>query len=310
MSYIPNLIPDKHRILKDYFNESAPEPSNSNDPIRVISWVLGIIFFLAAIVFIKHPLLALLFGLIGFIIIPPGHRLVEDKLRFKLTSKLKVGLCSALFIASLPAVSHYNNLDKQLIVQQQLKNEREQNEKAISDQNEQRRKDSLSYYLGLSNQYKKAHQIKDAATQLQFASTFASTPVEKDQIGREEVSIGTVKATDLISAGKYQLALPEISTLLNTDPNNNDLLYNRAICYSKTGHVQEAVNDLKPLIQAGYADAQKIYDKINPIRKKVIGYETLCCDGTSSSAKGRGACSHHGGVCNWNHPIYEEYRKY
>lgn len=25
----------------------------------------------------------------------------------------------------------------------------------------------------------------------------------------------------------------------------------------------------------------------------------ICCDGTRSSATGRGACSHHGGVCEW-----------
>jgi hypothetical protein len=25
----------------------------------------------------------------------------------------------------------------------------------------------------------------------------------------------------------------------------------------------------------------------------------ICCDGTRSSATGKGACSHHGGVCQW-----------
>lgn len=32
-----------------------------------------------------------------------------------------------------------------------------------------------------------------------------------------------------------------------------------------------------------------------------------CCDGTTSSATGRGACSHHGGVCRIENVPYKEY---
>lgn len=63
-------------------------------------------------------------------------------------------------------------------------------------------------------------------------------------------------------------------------------------------------------MKMGSTEAEKSYNKFNPLRKKVISYTTRCCDGTSSSSKGRGTCSHHGGVCNWNEPIYEEYRQY
>lgn len=40
--------------------------------------------------------------------------------------------------------------------------------------------------------------------------------------------------------------------------------------------------------------------------KKVASYCTLCNDGTysPSCATGRGACSHHGGVAQWNAPRY------
>jgi hypothetical protein len=40
-------------------------------------------------------------------------------------------------------------------------------------------------------------------------------------------------------------------------------------------------------------------------QEKVTGYCTLCSDGTfsPSCATGRGACSHHGGVAQWNAPI-------
>ena len=39
---------------------------------------------------------------------------------------------------------------------------------------------------------------------------------------------------------------------------------------------------------------------------EITGYCTLCNDGTRSPscATGKGACSHHGGVAEWNAPIY------
>ncbi len=40
----------------------------------------------------------------------------------------------------------------------------------------------------------------------------------------------------------------------------------------------------------------------------IVGYCTLCNDGTRSPScsTGRGTCSHHGGVKEWNAPIYKE----
>ena len=45
--------------------------------------------------------------------------------------------------------------------------------------------------------------------------------------------------------------------------------------------------------------------------KEVVGYCTLCNDGTysPSCATGRGACSHHDGVAQWNAPIYSNVPK-
>lgn len=46
--------------------------------------------------------------------------------------------------------------------------------------------------------------------------------------------------------------------------------------------------------------------------KEIVGYCTLCNDGTRSPscATGRGACSHHGGVAEWNAPIYKKVPHY
>lgn len=48
-------------------------------------------------------------------------------------------------------------------------------------------------------------------------------------------------------------------------------------------------------------------ENVTSYQKKVAGYCTLCNDGTysPSCATGRGACSHHGGVQEWNAPEYE-----
>lgn len=49
-------------------------------------------------------------------------------------------------------------------------------------------------------------------------------------------------------------------------------------------------------------------ETITKYTKEVVGYCTLCRDGTYSPtcATGRGACSHHGGVAQWNAPIYKD----
>ncbi len=56
------------------------------------------------------------------------------------------------------------------------------------------------------------------------------------------------------------------------------------------------------------AVAEKTHtDTVTTYQKKVTGYCTLCNDGTysPSCATGRGACSWHGGVQEWNAPEYE-----
>lgn len=44
---------------------------------------------------------------------------------------------------------------------------------------------------------------------------------------------------------------------------------------------------------------------VTTYKEEITGYCTLCNDGTysPSCATGRGACSHHGGVAQWNAPI-------
>ena len=53
------------------------------------------------------------------------------------------------------------------------------------------------------------------------------------------------------------------------------------------------------------------YETVTTYERKITGYCTLCNDGTYSPtcATGRGACSHHGGVREYNAPVYSEVPK-
>jgi len=310
MRYVPNLLPQPSKVLPDYFRGSIYKPAKRNTFVAIILWLLGIFFLLSALAYLNHPLQFLVFGLLGFILIPPGHRFLERMLRFRLTPKIKTITTSALFIGSLPLVDHYNEINRQQVLLQKQLDEKAAKEKAIAEQKAQQRKDSLAYYIQQSNQLAAAHKFDVAEQQLQLAQSFAANKADSDQVLDGKITIESVKAIDKVKAGKYEDALYDIGSLLAIHPSNQELRYYKALCKSKTDDVQGAVTELKPLVEAGYAPAIALHDKINPLRKHVAYYVTRCCDGSSSDAKGSGACSHHGGVCNWNEPVYEESRKY
>ncbi|MGJ7032814.1 tetratricopeptide repeat protein [Niabella hirudinis] len=311
MKYVPNLIPERSKVLPDYFKGSSPQKPHKKNKLKAfVMWVLGAIFFLFALVSISHPALFILYGLIGFILVPPGHNFLEKKLQFKLTSKTKTITALALFIASMPLMDYYQKIDNKIAHEEKLTTEKKATEEAIAAEQDRQRIDSITFYVQQSNQLKEKHKIDDAEKKLKRALSFVNTQEERSSIARQQIAITTIRTEDLIKAGKYKAALPKIDSLLNSDPQNSDLRYNRALCYAKTGKISEAVSDLMPLIQAGNINAEKLHNKVNPIRKRITGYITLCRDGTTSNARGRGACSWHGGVKDWNYPIYEEYRKY
>ena len=53
-------------------------------------------------------------------------------------------------------------------------------------------------------------------------------------------------------------------------------------------------------------------ETVTTYKQEVASYCTLCNDGTysPSCATGRGACSHHGGVAQWNAPRYKNVPEY
>ncbi|MDD3048812.1 MAG: hypothetical protein PHQ89_02325 [Bacilli bacterium] len=61
-----------------------------------------------------------------------------------------------------------------------------------------------------------------------------------------------------------------------------------------------------PVKEISHIETQTTYTK------EITGYCTLCNDGTRSPScsTGRGTCSHHGGVAQWNAPIYSTVSHY
>ena len=310
MRYLPNLIPDNAKVLPDYFKGDTYDFQEDNSTIKIFSYIGAVCFFVLAVAFIKHPYLTLLFGATGFLILPQGHKLIERTFKFRFTTKIKSAFCGALLIGSFPSTLHYNELDKQEAQQEKIQQEKEQQAKIVAEKKEQARKDSLNYFIQQSSSLAKVNKTDKALKNLDLAFALATSGNEKEEIQKSKLDILIPPVLKLVKAGNYKTALPKLTELNNQSPNNSDLLYNRAICYSKIGKMQEAVNDLNAAINLGNQDAVKYNDKMNPIRKHIIGYLTKCCDGTTSSSSGRGACSHHGGVCG-SQAIYDEgERKY
>lgn len=268
------------------------------------------IFLLFALISIKHPLVTLIFSFIGFTLIPPGHDWIETKFRFHFTTKIKSVLSCGLFLFSVSILGHYDTIDKKEAQELELKKQKEEKLRLIAQKKEQIRKDSLTFYINASLRLTDNHKTDQALKELDKANSFAKLPIDSEKISIEKNKISSIKTFDLVNSKKYNLALPLLNELILKDSNNPKLFYNRAICYSRTAKIKDAVNDCKTAIGLGDKNAEELYNKINPIKRRIAYYVTKCCDGSTSNATGRGACSHHGGVCDWSEPVYEEYRKY
>lgn len=310
MKYVPNLIPEKSKVLKHYFKGNINNTKKIKPSMNILRWIGGFFFLLFALLSLRHPLLTILFGFLGFMILPFGHNWLENKFRFILTIKIKSVFAFIILMCSLPLLAHYSAVDKKEAHLLKLKLENEERVRIELDRKEKIRNDSLSYYINAGSQFANKHKTDDAVKQLKKAALFSKLPVDNERITIEENNISTIKIFDLIKAEKYKLAIPQLDALILKEGDTANLFYNRALCFSKTGKIKEAVDDCMHAIKLGDQKSDKLYNKINPIKKRVAYYVTRCCDGSTSSSTGRGTCSHHGGVCDWNEPVYEEYRKY
>ena len=282
----------------------------------MLAYIAAVIFFIIAVSYLLRPALMLLFATIGFILLPEVHRLVERIFRFRFTPRIKIAFGIFLLAVTMPTVFYYHQVDSRQAakekVARQIILQKEEQENAIEAAKLKQQHDSLDYYLRQSRLLIKAQKNEDALGILTRAGSFAITTGDRDKITAERIEIRQLRISECLKKGQYKTAIPELDEMLEMKPGDDDLRYKRALCYSKAGQIENAVADLKIAMEQGNDDAITLHEKINPLRKRVLYYLTRCCDGTESptNAKGRGACSHHGGVCDWNEPVYKEYRKY
>lgn len=307
--YVPNLISTRHRVLPDYFKESAENRNSLNTSAGNLLWnALAIVVVLVALfVWGIHPGFGLSLVVFAFFASSWGKRRLEQALQFLFTPSLKAGVLGVLSLSSVLTGFQYKDRVDQNNERERLASIAEQKTIAESKRREALRLDSLRIYLTQADASLKKGAYARAVWLYNQSARFATANESEEQRRLHEGL-----ATGYVRTKAYRAAIEQYDELARQGSLTGEQTYQRALCYQQTGRKSEALSDLLKASEAGYKPATKLYDKQNPLLRKLLYYQTVCCDGSDSpsNAKGRGACSHHGGVCNWNKPIYETYRKY
>jgi len=160
----------------------------------------------------------------------------------------------------------------------------------------------MNRFLGLSDSIYSENGFTESIGYLDSALIFAKG---------ERGSINFKKANYLFERRDYDRSGAAYAESAEGGFKKDTCYYLAALCFEKVRKRQDAVNNLRKAIALGHDEADKLHERINPERRRVSDYNIRCCDGSISySTSRRGTCSHHGGVCNWNEPVYETYRKY
>lgn len=306
MHYLKNLVPAEHKVLPDYFQAPLSKKKAKQPKLSLFYTLISVAFFIAAVCCIERVLITIVLGVISWLFTTKGKTWFENKAQFQLTNKIRWSFSAFLMLLIIPLLAYYNYSDAEKGYKHELIRQKQEKFTTDSLKAEFIRKDSLHFYFKKLNQ----EDPQEAFAILQNVEKFAVAPREIDTFKLIKKVVSRRFAKSLVKKGQRKAALVVYNGLLEENPKDGDLLYDRANYFIKAGNIKAAVADLTTSIDAGNALASKLYNKVNPLRRKVSYYVTRCCDGTTSNATGRGACSWHGGVCNWNEPVYEEYRKY
>jgi tetratricopeptide (TPR) repeat protein len=157
--------------------------------------------------------------------------------------------------------------------------------------------DSSTYYLKMGDDFFTKEDYKSATTYYN-----KSLAIKENTQARTQLGIIHAKEKFLPKVQEHLEEAQKYST--------DSMRIVLAKEYYMKGEKKLAVEEVKKLMEKGNKEAELLWNIYNPIRTRVTGYVTRCCDGSTSMATGRGACSHHGGVCNWNEPIVVQYREF
>ena len=222
-------------------------------------------------------------------------------------NELKVWARIAMVVVPVSMGFGINELSKRIAYENEINRQRqEQLEKSRIEEKERKlaiqlKKDSSNHFLALGLKDIERKRYKSSIINLDSALIIYPNNHEAHY----------QKCVALKKRRKYNSALKEVNKLIKkTSWRKDKVLLLKGQCLLKLGRKEEAVISFYGSAKRNSIEAGQLYEKYNPYMKVVSYYTTLCCDGTHSTATGRGACSHHGGVCNWRYPIYKNRRKY
>jgi len=107
--------------------------------------------------------------------------------------------------------------------------------------------------LELANVYERSGKLEYARGLLvRSAKLLPDNSDVADRLAAVEHMLAIVLSAEvdsLLSAQQYELAVPKLSVHLSIEPNNPDLLYKKALCYSHLGRPDAAISSINKAIQ-------------------------------------------------------------
>ena len=109
----------------------------------------------------------------------------------------------------------------------------------------------------------------------------------------------------------YMIGIHQEDKTVQLEKNNSEIIENQVVTCDGIIVTENCIFEGEEYLTYKYYpyEEEKYHiETITTYTKEVVGRCTLCKDGTRSPscATGKGACSHHGGVAEWNAPIYKD----
>lgn len=313
-NYIEDFVNPKYHVNLDFDNLiSHVEVEETEHSSSILRLPVAILMFIVMFVcLINLWWIALAFStMLAFFSFPKTSRWLQNSMKVEFPNKFFWLVVLCLMTGSFVSIGFHKYADGVKAAKAAaLAEQQHQAEIAEKAEKEQQRLDSLSNHLKKAQTLFDEKKHMEAVLEYKLALPFADSSTN----GTLNYKIASI----LFVQKQYEEALNYYSKASNKYTLLDTLRYNKAVCFLKMGNVASAVNELR--LSKTTPRVKALFNKINPIKtkfvyveepvkkKRVSYYTILCRDGSHShSSSRRGTCSHHGGVADWEHPVYETY---
>ena len=321
-NYIEDFVNPKYYVNLDFNSliSYAEIEENKHSPSIPRLLVAILMFVTMFVCLINLWWIALAFSsLLAFFSFPKTSRWMQNLMKVEFPKGffwLVVLIMMVLVVASIGVHKYADDLKiakEAALAEQQRQAElaEKAEQERIAKEKEQQRLDSLSFHMNLAQIRIDERKLMDAVHEYELAWPFMDS---------ETKGVVGYKVANILFANKlYEKALKYYWYAKYNPAQLDTLQYNKALCLVKTGDLTSAVSALRmssersPRVVALFNKINPVKNRITyvdkPVQKKRIAYYTILCgDGSySHSSSRRGTCSRHGGVADWQHPVYENY---